>query len=117
MFDLFMGSGLQNYPGVIGDLPKFRIQLPPNFVGCVIPRPTQIQGEICEGIESLNFVFLIVNHDEGLNSMHRKRDSLSHSHGQAIARAVSPNPRWKKRLAFALAGLRQVSAAELRSHC
>jgi len=36
---------LQDHPGVMCDRPQFGIELPPHFVGRVIPRPAHIQGE------------------------------------------------------------------------
>ena len=37
------------------DLPQFGIELPPHFVGSMIPRPMHIQGEFRQGIDSLDF--------------------------------------------------------------
>jgi hypothetical protein len=37
------------------DLPQFGIELPPHFVGGMIPRPMHIQGEFRQGTESLDF--------------------------------------------------------------
>ena len=37
------------------DLPQFGIKLPPHFVGGMIPRPAHIQGQLRQGIESLDF--------------------------------------------------------------
>src|ERR1035438_4207233 len=36
------------------DLPQFGIQLPPYFVGRMIPRPMHIQGKFRQGIEPLD---------------------------------------------------------------
>ena len=55
VLDLIARGGLQDDPGVMRDLPQFGIKLPPHFVGGMIPRPTHIQGEFRQGIESLNF--------------------------------------------------------------
>ena len=46
---------LQDDPGVMRDLPELGIKLPPHFVGGMIPRPVHIQGELGQGIESLDF--------------------------------------------------------------
>ena len=53
--DLVARDRLQDDPGVMRDLPQFGIELPPHFVGSVIPRPAHIQGEFRQGIESLDF--------------------------------------------------------------
>ena len=37
------------------ELPQYGIQLPPHFVGGMIPRRTQIQGQLGQGIEPLDF--------------------------------------------------------------
>ena len=48
-------DSLQDHPGIMCDGPQFRIKLPPHFVGSMIPRPAQIQGQLSQGIEPLNF--------------------------------------------------------------
>jgi hypothetical protein len=52
--DLVTRCRLQDDPGVIRDLPQFGIKLPPNFVGSVVPRPSQIQSEFRQRIESVD---------------------------------------------------------------
>jgi hypothetical protein len=37
------------------DFPQFGIQLPPRFIGGMIPRPAHIQGQLGKGIESFDF--------------------------------------------------------------
>ena len=46
---------LQDNPGVMREFPQRGIKLPPHFVGGMIPRPAHIQGELGQGIESLDF--------------------------------------------------------------
>ena len=46
---------LQDNPGVVRELPQIWIKLPPDFVRRVIPRPTQIQGQLGQRIEPLDF--------------------------------------------------------------
>ena len=46
---------LQDHPGVMRDLPQFRIKLPPHIVGSMIPRPMHVQGELRQGIDSFGF--------------------------------------------------------------
>ncbi len=46
---------LQHDPGVMRELPQYGIKLPPHFIGGMIPRPTHIQGEFRQRIESLDF--------------------------------------------------------------
>lgn len=48
-------DSLQHDPGIVSEFPERRIKPPPDFVGGVIPRPAQIQGQIGQGIEALNF--------------------------------------------------------------
>ena len=38
------GDGLQDHPGVPGQLPEGRVQLAPELVGTVVPGPAQVQG-------------------------------------------------------------------------
>ena len=52
--DLVAGCCLQDDPWVIRKVPQFGIQQPPNFVGRVVPRPSQIQSELRQRIESIN---------------------------------------------------------------
>ena len=37
------------------EFPQLGIKLPPHFVGGMIPRPAHIQGQLRQGIESLDF--------------------------------------------------------------
>ncbi len=53
--DLVARDRLQDDPGVMRDFPQFGIKLPPHFVGGMIPRPAHIQGQLRQGIESLDF--------------------------------------------------------------
>ena len=53
--DLVARDRLQDNPGVMREFPQFGIKLPPHFVGGMIPRPAQIQGQLRQGIESLDF--------------------------------------------------------------
>ncbi len=53
--DLVARDRLQDDPGVMRDLPQCGIKLPPHFVGGMIPRPAHIQGQLRQGIESLDF--------------------------------------------------------------
>ena len=53
--DLVPRDRLQDHPGVVRDLPQIGIELPPHFVGSVIPRPAHIQGEFRQGIEPFDF--------------------------------------------------------------
>ena len=46
--DLVSRNRLQDYPGVVRELPQSGIKLSPHFVGSVIPRPTHIQGKLRE---------------------------------------------------------------------
>ena len=46
---------LQDNPGVLREFPQRRIKLPPHLVGGMIPRPAQIQGQLRQGIEPLDF--------------------------------------------------------------
>ncbi len=45
---------LQDDPGVVCNLPQLRIELPPHFVGGVIPRPMHIQGKFRQTIAALD---------------------------------------------------------------
>ena len=49
--DLVARDRLQDDPGIMRGLPQCGIELPPHFVGGMIPRPMHIQGEFCQGIE------------------------------------------------------------------
>ena len=53
--ELVARDRLQDDPGVMRDLPQCGIELPPHFVGGMIPRPAHIQGQLRQGIESLDF--------------------------------------------------------------
>ena len=55
VLDLVARDRLQDAPGVMRDFPQFGIKLPPHFVGGMIPRPAHIQGQLRQGIESLDF--------------------------------------------------------------
>ena len=46
---------LQDNPRVLREFPQRRIKPPPHFVGAMIPRPAHIQGQLRQGIESLDF--------------------------------------------------------------
>ena len=46
---------LQDNPGVMRELPKLGIELPPHFVGGMVPRRAHIQGKLGQGIEALDF--------------------------------------------------------------
>ena len=52
--DLVTRNRLQDDPGVMRDVPQFGIKLPPDFVGRMIPRPPQIQGQLRQRIETLD---------------------------------------------------------------
>ena len=47
-------DSLQDDPGVLSELPKLGIKLAPHVVGGMIPRPAHIQGQLRQGIESLD---------------------------------------------------------------
>ena len=51
---LVPGDRLQDDPRIVRELPQRGIQLPPDFVGSVIPRPAQIQCQLGQPIESLD---------------------------------------------------------------
>ncbi len=46
---------LQDNPRVPREFPECRIKQPPHFVGAMIPRPAHIQGQLGQGVESLDF--------------------------------------------------------------
>jgi len=76
---------LQNNPGVMRDLPQFGIELPPHFVGGMIPRPTHIQGQLRQGIESLDF--------RGQKVVYRVADAGLFAHAPPdLFRTESSNP-------------------------
>ena len=52
--ELVSRDRLQKAPGVVRQLPLHGIELPPHFVGAMIPRRAHIQGELGERIESLD---------------------------------------------------------------
>ena len=54
-FNLIARGRLQDNPGILCDLPKLGIELPPHIVSGVIPRPAQIQGKLRQGIEPVDF--------------------------------------------------------------
>ena len=45
---------LQDQPRVMRRFPKRRSELPPQFISCVIPRPSQIKGEGYKRVESID---------------------------------------------------------------
>ena len=53
--DLVARDRLKNNPWVMRELPQLGIELPPHFVGGMVPRPAQIQGELRQRIETLDF--------------------------------------------------------------
>ena len=55
VLELVPRDRLQDNPGVLREFPQRGIKLPPHFVGGMIPRPAHIQGQLCQGIESLDF--------------------------------------------------------------
>ena len=71
--DLVARDRLQDNPGVMRDFPQFGIKLPPHFVGGMIPRPAHIQGQLRQGIESLDF--------RGQKAVDRVADTCLFAHG------------------------------------
>ncbi len=53
-FDAIPRDRLQNNPGVLRKFPQDRIKGAPHFVGSMVPRPTQIQGKLRQGIKPLD---------------------------------------------------------------
>jgi hypothetical protein len=45
---------LQDYPGILSEVPQYWIERAPQSVGGMIPRPMHIQGEFRQGIEPLD---------------------------------------------------------------
>ncbi len=76
--DLVARDRLQDNPGVVRDFPEFGIKLPPHFVGSMIPRPAQIQGQLRQGIESIDF--------RGPKVVCRTDCSFVHPHGSNLAK-------------------------------
>jgi hypothetical protein len=54
-FELIPRDGLQNNPWVLREFPQDGIKRAPYLVGGMIPRPAKIQGQLSEGIETLDF--------------------------------------------------------------
>src|ERR1035438_10748672 len=54
-FDLFLGSGLQDDPWILCRLPEFGVQTSPEFVRCMVPGPVQVERQLSQRINSLNF--------------------------------------------------------------
>ena len=52
--DLVARNRLQDHPRVMRDSPQFGIELPPHFVGGMIPGPMHVQGEFRQRIKSLD---------------------------------------------------------------
>jgi hypothetical protein len=55
VFDPVARRRLQDDPGIMGGFPQLGLKTPPDFVGGMIPRPTQIQGKLRQGIEPFEF--------------------------------------------------------------
>lgn len=53
--NLILRDSLQHDPRIVSEFPERGIKLPPYFVGRVIPRPAQIQSQLGQGIETLDF--------------------------------------------------------------
>ena len=54
------------------EFPQLGIKLPPHFVGGMIPRPAHIQGQLGQGIESLDF--------RGQKAVYRVADTCLFAH-------------------------------------
>ncbi len=52
-----LGHGLKDSPGILGQLPKFGVQLTPQFVARMMPAPAQVQSQFHQRI-----VLRIVSH-------------------------------------------------------
>ena len=72
-FELVPRDGLQDNPGVLREVPQRRIKLTPHFVSSMVPRPAHIQGQLRQGIESLNL--------RGQKAVYRVADTCLLAHG------------------------------------
>ena len=53
--DLIARDRLQDDPGILRELPQWRIKRAPHFVGAMVPRPAHVQGKLRQGLEPLDF--------------------------------------------------------------
>ena len=53
-------GSLQHDPGIIGQVPEFRIDLTPQLVGGMIPGPPQVQGQIEQGFDACNLSWQVI---------------------------------------------------------
>src|SRR5712691_9720214 len=50
--ELGSGGSLQHHPGIVGQGPELGIELSPQFVGSMMPGPTQVQGQREQGLDA-----------------------------------------------------------------
>jgi hypothetical protein len=53
-FDPLTGDGLQKSAGVVRERPELGIDLMPDVIGAVVPRPAQIERQFGERLETLH---------------------------------------------------------------
>ena len=53
-FDLLFGDRPQDDPWILGCGPKLLVEFFPQFIGCVVPGPVQVERQLHQGVDSID---------------------------------------------------------------